>query len=97
VFSYLEAYAATNDFNLTEASKWPRDRAAEDGHQIPRAAFLYVITACHHQGTRLDGTVKPTAEAIARALVSSVLSRAELAGISVATDDASAVAEWLGV
>jgi hypothetical protein len=97
VSGYLEAYAASNDFNLTEASKWPRDRAAEDGHQIPRAAFLYVITACHHQGTRLDGTTKPTADAIARALVSSVLSRAELAGITVATDDAAAVAEWLGV
>lgn len=97
VFSYLEAYAANNEFSLTEASKWPRDRAAEDGHQIPRAAFLYVLTACQHQGTRFDGPTNPTAAAIARALLSSVLSRAELMGITVAEEDAAAVAEWLGV
>lgn len=97
VFAYLEDYRANNEFNITEASKWPRDQAAQDGHQIPRAAFLYVVTACHHQGTRFDGAAKPTADEIGQALLSSILSRAELTGISVAADDAAAIAEWLGV
>jgi len=97
VFAYLEDYGAQNVFNITEASRWPRDRAAEDGHQIARAVFIYVLTACHHQGTRFDVEPPPTASAIAQALLSSVLSRADLAGIDVAEDDKTILKEWLGI
>lgn len=97
VYAYLEDYGRHNEFNLTEASRWPRDRAAADGHQIARAVFLYVLTACHHQGTRFDVEPKPTAKAIAQALLSSVLSRADLAGIEVSEDERALLQEWLGV
>ena len=97
MFAYLEDYGAQNVFNITEASRWPRDRAAEDGHQIARAVFIYVLTACHHQGTRFDVEPPPTASAIAQALLSSVLSRADLAGIDVAEDDKTILKEWLGI
>lgn len=97
VFAYLEDYGKQNEFKLTEASRWPRDRAAADGHQIARAVFLYVLTACHHQGTRFDVEPKPTAAAIAQALLSSVLSRADLAGIDVGEDEKAILKEWLGI
>lgn len=97
VFAYLEDYGRKNDFNLTEASRWPRDCAAKDGHQIPRAAFWYVVTACQRQKARLDIDPKPDAEAIGHALLASVLSRAEVAGIELGDDDVAVVEKWLGI
>lgn len=97
VFTYLEDYGRKNDFNLTEASRWPRDRAAEDGHQIPRAAFWYVVTACQRQKARLDVEPKPNAATISQALFATVLARAEVAGIEISADDEGVVRRWLGI
>lgn len=96
-FSHLEEYGRTQQFSLLEASKWPRDRSAEAGHTITRAVFTYIVTACHSQGTRLDVDPTPTAEALGSALLTSVLNRAEVAGIDVSEEDRSSLSRWLGV
>lgn len=95
-FRYLEEYSQTQPFSLSEASKWPRDRAAESGAQIARAVFNFILTACHSEGTRLDVEPHPTAEAMTNALFKSVLNRADLAGIDVTDDDIQSLRNWLG-
>lgn len=97
VFAYLEEYGKRNQFNLAEASRWLRDRAAADGHQIARDVFNYVLTACHRQETRFDVETKPSAAAIAHALLDNVLNRADLASIDVSEDDKLSLRKWLGV
>jgi len=59
--------------------------------------FTYILTACHSQGTRLDVDPTPAAEALGYALLTSVLNRAEVAGIDVSDEDRSSLSRWLGV
>lgn len=96
-FGYLEEFGHTQPFSLTEASKWPRDRSAESGDLIARAVFNFILTACHSQGTRLDVEPRPTAEAMANALLKTVLNRADLAGLDVSEKDTQILHNWLGL
>lgn len=96
-FAYLEEYARTQQFSLTESSKWPRDRSAESGHLIARGVFLYIVTSSHRHGTRLDVDPRPTAKQIGLAVLGSVLTRAEIAGIEVSHEDEHVVRAWLGL
>ena len=96
-FAYLEEYAKTQQFSLTEASRWPRDRSQDAGHLIARAVFLYIVNACHSQGTRLDVDPPPTAEQLAHATLSSVMDQTQLAGVEVTEDDKQDLRAWLGL
>ncbi len=96
-FGYLEEFGHTQPFSLTEASKWPRDRSAESGDLIARAVFNFILTACHSQGTRLDAEPRPTAEAMANALLKTVLNRADLAGLDLSEKDTQILRNWLGL
>lgn len=58
--------------------------------------FAYFLTVCHYPSNRFDLDQKPTSEAIAGALLSSVLSLADLAGVEVNDDDRAALGTWLG-
>ncbi|MGG5258197.1 NYN domain-containing protein [Phycicoccus avicenniae] len=97
VCSTLEAYRVTHDFDFTEATKWARDQAAAEGHEISRQAFSYVVRACRYAGTPMTAEPAPDAETIGRALLESVLRQADLAGFEVDAKDRGRLAEWLHV
>jgi uncharacterized LabA/DUF88 family protein len=95
VYQNLALYAATHSFNLTEASKWPRDQATQAGHDVPRAAFTFTVKACHEQGVHLYREPTPAAADIARALYDTVLRRAEVAGLEVSQSEKCELAAWI--
>lgn len=97
VYLSLEAYAATHDFNLTESTKWSRDYAAGLGADVARSVFVFVVLACRNSGVMLSADVTPTAGQIGSALLSSVMSQAEVAGLEVSSADRLALARWLHV
>lgn len=95
VYRTLEAYAALHVFNFTEASKWSRDQAAGAGADIPRSAFSFVIRASQGGGADLNSEPSPNATDIARALFSSILRRAEVAGLEVSESEKCELAAWI--
>lgn len=97
VFAVLSEYARELDFNLTEASKWSRDRAGELGVEVSRRALLYAIRGARIGGADLSADQAPSAPAIGRAVFSSVLEQAALAGFSPSEDEQQDLAEWLAV
>lgn len=97
VYSALEAYRVTHAFDFTEATKWARDQAAADGHEISRQAFSYVVRACRNAGTPMTDEPGPDAGTIGRALLTSVLQQADLAGFEVDEKDRGRLADWLHV
>ncbi|MCJ8505272.1 NYN domain-containing protein [Kocuria flava] len=97
VFEVLSEYAGEFDFNLSEASKWSRDRARQLGVEVSRRALLYVIRGARTGGADLGADQTPDAPAIARAVFSSVLEQAALAGFSPSEDEKQDLADWLAV
>ncbi|WP_318541566.1 NYN domain-containing protein [Kocuria marina] len=97
VFKVLSEYAREFDFNLSEASKWSRDRATELGVEVSRRALLYVVRGARTGGADLSADQAPDAPAIGRAVFSSVLEQAALAGFSASEDEKQDLADWLAV
>jgi hypothetical protein len=97
VFEVLSEYAHEFDFNLSEALKWSRDRARELGVEVSRRALLYVIRGARTGGADLSADRAPDAPAIGRAVFSSVLEQAALAGFSPSEDEKQDLADWLAV
>lgn len=97
IYGNLEEYGQSHEFNLTEASRWPRDKAADEGHQIGRAVFVYVLSACARNGARFDVVPRPTATQIGAALLTSVRTGAETVGVELTEDDVQVLRDWLSV
>lgn len=97
VFGVLAAYAAENEFNLTESTRWSRDALAEQGEQVPRNALAYVVRGAQLGGAPLNIKPSPDASAIARAFLSSLLERAELNGLELPDDVEEELGQWLGL
>lgn len=95
VFQTLETYALMHDFQLTESTRWSRDHAADQGIDIPRSAFSYVVRACANGGAPLNADQVPNSRQIGEALLVSVLDGASRAGLDVTDDDISALRTWL--
>lgn len=95
IYEMLAAYAAQHAYNFTEASKWSRDQAADKGVEIPRSAFTFTIRACQDGGATLNSDPSPDAPSIARALFTSVLRRAEVAGLEVGESERRELAAWI--
>lgn len=95
VYQKLEAYAAMHVFNFTEASKWARDQASQEGLEIPRSAFTFAVRACQNGDANLNADPSPDAGTIGRALFHSVLRRAEQAGLEVGESEKCELAGWI--
>ncbi|MDE8588362.1 NYN domain-containing protein [Arthrobacter sp. NQ4] len=95
VYRKLEAYAAMHVFNFTEASKWARDQASQEGFDIPRSAFTFVIRACQDGEANLNADPSPDAGTIARSTFNSVLRRAEQAGLEIGESEKQELAAWI--
>ena len=96
VFEVLAEYAATQEFSLSESTKWTRDRLAERETRIGRQALGYIVKGAVMGGADLRD--KPSAREIGEAvLVGSVLSRAEDVGLDLGEDEVAEIRSWLGV
>ena len=95
VYRTLKTYALMHDFQLTESTRWSRDHAAEQGVDIPRSAFAYVVRACAVGGAALNADQVPSIHRIGEALLASVLDGASRAGLDVTDEDVAALRAWL--
>lgn len=97
VYGTLETYAALHNFNFTEATKWSRDHAAEQGVEIPRQVFSYVVRRCRTGGVPFDSALSPTAAGIGNALLTGIMEQATAAGLEPTEDDERILKEWLEI
>lgn len=97
LFEALAIYAASNTFNLTEATRWCRDALARDSVPIARTTIGFVARGCQFGGLRLDAEVPPSAQDIGKAFLGAVLDRAGAVGVALDPDAELEIATWLGV
>lgn len=95
LFRALEAYAQQHDYQLTESTRWSRDHAAQEGANIPRSAFSYVVRGCSYGGAPLNAEPPPNGSSIGEAFLASVLEGASKAGLDVDDEDSSELRSWL--
>ena len=96
VHDSLAAFVASYEFNLTEATRWSRDRLAENGVRVSRQAVGVVVRGAAYGGCPLYRQPSPRAEEIAEAFVDNVLSRAAAADVDLSSEDIEIVRRWFG-
>ena len=98
IFELLAEYLRQEgSFSLTEATRWPRHRAAERGLQIPRSGFMFAVRACRWAGTMLNTAPKASADDIARLVLDGVLAQSRLAGMDPTEAEIAELTTWLHV
>lgn len=97
IFELLAEYLQEGSFSLTEATRWPRHRAAERGLQIPRSGFMFAVRACRWAGTMLNAAPKASAEDIGRLVLDGVLAQSRLAGMDPTDAEVAELRAWLHV
>jgi len=96
VHDSLAVFVASYEFNLTEATRWSRDRLAERGVRVSRQAVGVVVRGAAYGGCPLYRQPSPRAEEIAEAFADNVLSRAEAADVDLSSEDIEMVRRWFG-
>lgn len=96
IHSFLAAYVATHEFNLSDMTKAARDELGGDGLQINRKAPSLVVHGAAHAGCPLFRQPPPAADEIADAFVANILARAAAADVELADRDVKVVREWFG-
>ncbi|MDQ7992520.1 MAG: NYN domain-containing protein [Propionicimonas sp.] len=96
IYHTLAEYARTHEFGLTEATRWSRDALSERGTPVSRTAVGFVIRAAMFGGCPLTSDPAPDADALARATVGNVLSRAATAAYELTDTEVVEVRSWLG-
>ena len=83
LFATLELYSDSHEFRLSEATRWTRDKLAEQGVQIARASIGQVVRGAQIGGAPLNESAIPSAKAIGEAYLASLMGRAETLGVSI--------------
>ncbi|MDQ6715131.1 MAG: NYN domain-containing protein [Actinomycetota bacterium] len=96
IFESLAAFVSAYDFNLTEATRWARDRLVERGVEVNRKAVSVVAQGASYGGCPLYRKPAPAADEIGEAFVDNVLSRALAADLEMTEPDIEAVRTWFG-
>lgn len=96
IYQVLSEYAESHHFNLTEATRWSRDRLVSEGVEVNRNAIGFVTRGASFGGAALYRKPPPTAIEIGTAFVENVLSRAEAAAVPLTIEESAAVRAWLG-
>ena len=96
IYRALSDYVNSHHFNLTEATRWSRDRLVEQGVDVSRNAVGFVTRGATFGGCPLYRKPPPTAAEIGAAFVENVLSRAEAAAIALTADETEVIRAWLG-
>jgi NYN domain-containing protein len=96
VHDSLAAFVAAYEFNLTEATRWARDRLTESGVRISRQVVSLVARGAAYGGCPLYRQPPPDAQEIATAFVENLLSRAAAADVDLSPEDIDVVRSWFG-
>jgi uncharacterized LabA/DUF88 family protein len=96
IYESLAAFVGAYEFNLTEATRWARDRLVESGVEVNRHAVSFVAHGASYGGCPLYRKPPPGADEIGTAFVANVLSRADAADIDLSTQEVEAIRAWLG-
>ncbi len=95
LYQALADYASTHRFNLTECTRWCRDRLVEQGVDVSRNAVGFVTRGTAFGGCPLYRQPPPATHEIATAFVDNVLDRAEAQAIGLTEDEVELVRGWL--
>src|ERR1035437_2063287 len=95
IYRVLSDYVKSHQFNLTEATRWSRDRLVEQGVDVSRNAVGFVTRGAAFGGCPLYRKPPPTAVEIGAAFVENVLSRAEAAAIAITAEETEVIRAWL--
>lgn len=93
VFEELAAYSRRGRFNLTECTAWVRDRLAERGTAIGRAAVGFVVKGCLYGGVPLTSPRDP--EGLRAGFLDCLSNRMQAAGGAVTDEDRETLQHWL--
>jgi len=96
IYEALAEYAATHEFRLAEATRWGRDRLAEQDIAVSRHAVGVVTRATAFGGAPLHSEPPPTAEQIGSAFVQNLLDRAVAAEMALSEEEAAVLRNWFG-
>lgn len=96
VYRALAAYSENHDFNLTEITRWSRDWLADQGIDVGRAVFGYVVRGAMYGGASLNRRPSPEARQIATGFLTSALESAAAAQLHFSLEETAVVADWLG-
>jgi hypothetical protein len=97
LFSTLETYAATHDFNLTQCTAWVRDQLASTNTPVGRQVVGWVVRGALYGGAPLNASPPPTATRIAEAVLRNTTRIARQAQLQVSDTDYAALAEHFGL
>jgi hypothetical protein len=95
IYRVLSNHVNSRQFNLTEATRWSRDRLVEEGVDVSRNAVGFVTRGAAFGGCPLYRKPPPAAVAIGAAFVENVLSRAEAAAIALTAEETEVIRAWL--
>lgn len=96
LYDVLASYAATQEWNLIESTKWTRDQLSDRGQPIGRAAIGFIVKALSRTDASLNRTPAPSARDIAKGLFSSMVARSAEMGLVLSASEAAELAEWMG-
>lgn len=98
LFRTLSAYASQHQFTFSEATRWTRDRLAENCNaKVDRGSIAHVVRGCQFGGARLDAEIAPTADQIGNAFFNALFDRAASLSIPVTPEAEKTIADWLGL
>ena len=96
MYEALATFGEDHEFNLTEITKWSRDWLAQNGIDVGRTVFGYVVRGALSGGVSLKDRPGPTADEIAGAFLRSTLARGAAAQLLLTREETQVVSEWLG-
>jgi uncharacterized LabA/DUF88 family protein len=96
IYQALAEYAATHEFRLAEATRWGRDRLADQDIEVSRHAVGVVTRATAFGGAPLHSEPPPTADQIGSAFVRNLLDRAVAAELTLSDEESVVVQNWFG-
>lgn len=92
----LTAYVTAYDYNLTEITRWTRDRLVETGVEVNRRAVTVVVQGASYGGCPLYRDPVPTPPEIQQAFATNVINRARAADLTLSDDDVATLQSWFG-
>jgi hypothetical protein len=94
IYEALATFVAAYEFNLTEATRWSRDRLVDQGVEVSRKAVNVVALGASYGGCPLYRQPAPTAAEIGEAFVGNILNRASAADVDLGPEDEDDVRSW---
>lgn len=97
IYEILAEYAATQEYSLTQASRWARDRLDEQNVHVGRAALSFIVGRLASGAAPLHRRPAPAAEEIGHAFVQALLTTGLGAQLTFTDDEVEQIALFLGL